>query len=306
MNIEEKIFYNENSANRLGWTPQWFGCNDFDEDLVQSIAKWQKEHGLQSDGLCGPATYRRIWTERESELLSYESDEDIWENADSNIVFNNNFFPIKWKNVIRWFDKGGLQASEKNFSSREGEEQRDIRFFVNHWDVCLNSRSCYKVLEQRGISIHFLIDNNGTIYQTMDMQNIGWHASGRSWNAHSVGVEIANAYYPRYQSWYVKNGFGERPLISDAYVHGKKLEPFTGFYNVQIAALQALWEAVHIATGIPLDCPMENGKLVTTVHKPSQQLAFKGFINHYNLTENKIDCAGLDLPNLLQEVKNNL
>ena len=31
----DKIFYNEASANKLGWTPEWFGCKDYDEELIK-------------------------------------------------------------------------------------------------------------------------------------------------------------------------------------------------------------------------------------------------------------------------------
>ena len=40
-------------------------------------------------------------------------------------------------------------------------------------------------------------------------------------NQRGIGVEIANAYYTKYQDWYVKNGFGERPVVESAEVHGK-------------------------------------------------------------------------------------
>ena len=33
----DKIFYNEGSAAKLGWTPDWFGCDDFDDDLLRFI-----------------------------------------------------------------------------------------------------------------------------------------------------------------------------------------------------------------------------------------------------------------------------
>ena len=64
----DKIFYNEASASKLGWKPDWFGKEEFDEDLVDEIRRWQRRHGLKSDGLCGPSTFRRIFTEREQNL----------------------------------------------------------------------------------------------------------------------------------------------------------------------------------------------------------------------------------------------
>ena len=99
------------------------------------------------------------------------------------------------------------------------------------------------------------------------------------------------------------NGFGSRPLVEDAKVHGRKLDPFLGFYPIQIQALKALWKAVHIGIGIPLDYPkLGDGALNTGVDKDCERGKFRGFCNHYNFTRNKIDCAGLDLPALLSEL----
>ena len=87
----------------------------------------------------------------------------------------------------------------------------------------------------------------------MDTQHAAWQA-GRGWNRHSIGVEISNAYYPKYSKYYEKN-WGPRPVWKDKKVHGKTLKPFLGFYDVQIEALAALWEAIHNSTGIPLEIP---------------------------------------------------
>ena len=97
--------------------------------------------------------------------------------------------------------------------------ERNPSFFVCHWDVCLSSKMCHRVLKQRGISVHFAIDNDGTIYQFMDMNDVAYHAGGKTWNNKSIGVEIANAYYPKHQAWYKKNVGEERPIIDNAVVH---------------------------------------------------------------------------------------
>ena len=64
----DKEFYNEASANKLDWNPTWFGENHFDENLTKAIQKWQRKSNIKADGLCGPSTYRRIWTERQSNI----------------------------------------------------------------------------------------------------------------------------------------------------------------------------------------------------------------------------------------------
>ena len=91
---------------------------------------------------------------------------------------------------------------------------------------------------------HVIVSSDSDFYQLLDTNHAAWHASSRKVNHRAIGIEIANAYYPKYQSWYKKKGFGERPLMKNAVVHGKKLEPFTWFYPVQIKALQALWKSI--------------------------------------------------------------
>ena len=219
-------------------------------------------------------------------------------------MHNGKFYDIDWDKVVLWDDREGFKSVPGSYTNYGGEQDRSPTMFVNHWDVCLSAESCAKVLNKRGISVHFCIDNDGTIYQLLDTQHAAWHAGGRTWNHKSIGVEISNAYYPKYQDWYVKNGFGERPVWDDVRVHGKKQAPFLGFYPQQLSALKALWNAINDATGIPLECPTDNnGELVKTVASRCENSPFKGFVNHYNLTKRKIDCAGLDLVELLDEAR---
>ncbi len=300
----DKNFYNEASASKLGWDPSWFGCEEFDDDLVRAIKKWQRKHRLTADGLCGPSTYRRVWTDRESNISEHAPPTAVCGPGDKFIVHNGDFFPIDWDNVILWDEPTGLKCEPGTYTSWAGKPDRNPTFFVNHWDVCLSAKSCAKVIAKRGISIHFCIDNDGTIYQLLDTQHRAWQAGGSMWNTKSIGVEISNAYYTKYQDWYVRNGYGERPVVNDVMCHGRKLEEHLDFYPVQLEALKALWVAIHGATGIPLECPTDsNGELVTGVDKRCERGEFEGFINHYNLTRRKIDCAGLDVVGLLKDVK---
>tara|TARA_Y100000310_G_scaffold285182_1_gene308463 strand:- start:334 stop:1260 length:927 start_codon:yes stop_codon:yes gene_type:complete len=302
----DKNFYNQASSAKLGWDPSWFGeCCCFDEELVVAVKKWQRKARLTADGLVGPMTYRRIWTERES-LITSDTLHSNFTTVSSNnhIVHNGNHYPIDWDAVILWNDENGLKTKSGQYYSFAGKPDRKPTMFVNHWDVCLSSKSCANVLAKRGISIHFCIDNDGTIYQLLDTQHGAWHAGGRSWNMDSIGVEISDAYYPKYQDTYVKRGFDPRPVWSGKTCHGSNLKDFLGFYPVQLEALKALWKAVHRIHGIPLECPTDDdGNLVTTVDPRCTKNEFSGFVNHFNLTRKKIDCAGLDLVGLLDQVK---
>jgi len=302
----DKIFYNEASAAKLGWEPEWFGASTFDDRLLKAVRKWQRENGLTADGLVGPTTFRRIWTEREANI-----DDWIPQQIDSRpnggvIVHNGKFHRIEWDRVVLWSETpSGLACVDGTYTSGAGHEDRRPSYFVTHWDVCLDSRSCARILARRGISVHFMIDNDGTIYQALDTQHSAWHAGNRKWNRSSIGVEISNAYYTKYQNKYVSRGFGKRPVWDEAEVHGVKQKPFLGFYDVQIQALKALYKAVHNATGIPLETPLDkNGEMLTTVSKEAAANKFEGFISHFHLKRSKIDCAGLDIKKILEEIKN--
>ena len=223
------------------------------------------------------------------------SDETIPSNT---IVCNGIPVEIKWDKVVKHTDVEGMVLPENCYKTVKN--QRIPTMFVAHWDVCLSSKSCFNVLKKRKLSVHFLIDNDGTIHQIMDTNHIAYHAGNRKVNNASVGVEISNAYYPKYQNIYKKRGFGPRPLWEGVKVHGRELEPFLGFYDVQVEAFKALSEALNKGYNIPLQSPVRNGQPVETIYNEAKNATFKGVVNHYHITTRKIDCAGLNLDEVLK------
>jgi len=238
---------------------------------------------------------RRIETEKEAEkILSNPKKEENF------IICNDKQIPIEWDSVVTFKNVGGLSLPKNCY--RQAKNERIPQMFVVHWDVCLSSESCFNVLKKKGVSVHFCIDNDGTIYQLMDCNDIGWHAGNRNVNNNSVGVEISNAYYPKYQNIYRKKGFGPRPILHDVQVHGKNLDPFLGFYSVQEQALQALIKVLHKVYDIPLTTPMDGENILKSVDINVQRGIFKGVVNHYHVTTRKIDCAGLELDKILKNI----
>lgn len=220
------------------------------------------------------------------------------------IIYNGTHHPIEWDMVLTYEDGAGLKARKGTYYSCANQPPRNIRYFVNHWDVCTSSKGCFSVLDKRGLSVHFLVDNDGTIYQTLDMQHIAWHAGSTLTNKQSLGVEITNAYDLKYQNYYKTNVGLARPVIEDAWVHGTKLKPFLGFYPVQLEALKALWKAVHWAAGIPLEAPLNEHMQTSTGYENEVVYGkFSGFVSHYHISTKKIDCAGLDIAKLLEEIE---
>ena len=121
------IEYNIKSANKYGWSTSWFGATDFNETLIENIKQFQKDHGLTVDGMCGPATYRRKFND------SIANDEE------QSIVCNGENVIIDWPKVITWFEPNGLKAPSGSYTKKK--TKRDVRMFVNHWDVCVSSQT---------------------------------------------------------------------------------------------------------------------------------------------------------------------
>ena len=278
--------YNKRSAKRLGWDPSWLGVEKFNTELEREVRKFQLEHDLKVDGMVGTNTFRRMQLHRESELDSLE--------GLSNLMINGKLVPIAWPKVKR-----DMLPSKCYKTYRK---QRKPHVIVTHWDVCTSADSCKRVLEKRGISTHFVIDNDGTIVQLVDTNNIAWHAKGS--NNNSIGIDISNAYYVKYGSRYKRMGLEERPVLSDSKVHGRTLKPHLGYYPAQLEAYKVLIDFLNKCLDIPLEYPKnEDGSLCTGVFPDAVKGRFKGVINHYNLTRNKIDTAGLKVDEIIDSIK---
>lgn len=137
--------------------------------------------------------------------------------------------------VVLWTDKGGYDFHYSKAGSRIPSHVRispltdaqaaqvrregwtpeflrqNVDQFVIHYTVEGTSRLCYQTLLKRGLAVQFMLDLDGTIYQTMDLQEEAPHATKA--NGRSVGVEIANlgAYADGpapLQAWYKKDAKG--------------------------------------------------------------------------------------------------
>jgi N-acetyl-anhydromuramyl-L-alanine amidase AmpD len=197
--------------------------------------------------------------------------------------------------------------------------QSNVDQFVIHFDVAGISRTCFKVLhDNRNLSVHFMLDLDGTIYQTLDLKEAAWHAT--SSNNRSVGIEIANigAYSVNENGpldrWYKKDDKG-RTIITipeAAGPHPERTAHFTGhparrelvvgevqghklhqydFTPQQYKALARLTATLcTVFPKIKCDYPREaDGKLMT--HKlPGDELKnYEGVLGHYHIQTNKVD-----------------
>ncbi|HEX2860055.1 MAG TPA: peptidoglycan recognition family protein [Lacunisphaera sp.] len=199
-----------------------------------------------------------------------------------------------------------------------GALRRHLDQFVLHYDTVGVSRACFQVLQRRGLSAHFLLDVDGTIYQTLDLQERAWHAG--SSNDRSIGIEMASlgAYPPDaagiLSNWYRREPTGQvrlvppasvgnprlrtpdfrgRPQRPDAVrgrIHGQDLVQYD-FTPEQYAALIKLTAALHrVFPRIELDYPRDDQGRLVEGKLPDEALAkFRGVLGHYHLQFNKVD-----------------
>ena len=197
--------------------------------------------------------------------------------------------------------------------------RRVVDQFVIHYDVCGISKQCFKVLhDYRGLSVHFMLDIDGTIYQTLDVKERARHATIS--NDRSVGIEIANmgAYganeLETLNTWYGADASGRlvikipeklgdpmlrtpnftgrpaRAELVQGNIQGKDLNQYD-LTPEQYKALVKLTAALsRVLPKIELDYPRgPDGKVLP--HKlPDEDLKkYQGVLGHYHIQTNKID-----------------
>lgn len=197
--------------------------------------------------------------------------------------------------------------------------QRQVDQFVMHYDVAGFSRQCFRILHDlRGLSVHFMLDIDGTIYQTLDLKERAWHAT--SSNSRSIGIEIANlgAYPPGahkvLDDWYprdpqgqpfirVPERFGDPALLTKDFVgRPARSELVSGRvqgtnllqYDLtpqQYAALTKLTAALcQVFPRITCDYPRDtDGNLVTRKLPDETLKAYGGVLGHFHIQANKTD-----------------
>ena len=197
--------------------------------------------------------------------------------------------------------------------------QKVVDQFVLHFDVTGISRQCFKVLhDHRGLSVHFLLDVDGTIYQTLDLKERAFHATTS--NSRSIGIEIANmgAYSTKtndvFSKWYRRNDNGTTDLIFQDWLkpesiltpnfvgHPARSEPVLGEvqgrklwqYDYTPQQYEALTKLIAtLCKTFPkmkCDYPRDaDGNLITRKLPDDELNNYEGVLGHYHVQTNKTD-----------------
>jgi len=204
------------------------------------------------------------------------------------------------------------QAPFKRYGQRRGMKDRSMESLkkqvyqlVLHLDGCVNSRSCFYSMHDTprpdggcGLSAHFMVDADGTIYQTLDILESAWHAEQS--NSFAVGVEICNrGDASRNELDRLPADYRTRP-VKDVVINGHTFHAFD-FRPEQYLSVIALARAlVRVFPEMKPVIPEREGRpLLETLPDP---LAFHGIVGHLHVDKqkNKWDPGAFDWDRLMR------
>jgi N-acetyl-anhydromuramyl-L-alanine amidase AmpD len=218
-------------------------------------------------------------------------------------------------------ERRGLSAEDAEKVRTAGWDlpmlQKVVDQFVIHFDAAGTSRTCFEVLERRGLSVHFLLDLDGTIYQTLDLKESAWHATIA--NSRSIGIEIANigtvsgARSDRLDRWYKHDPEGrvritipeandpegrlknrvERPARDEPVVgtiQGQSLRQYDLTPEQYESLIRLTATLCTLFPRITLDYPRDaSGALIPHKLPDADYQRYQGILGHYHVQTNKVD-----------------
>ncbi|MDB4967203.1 MAG: N-acetylmuramyl-L-alanine amidase, negative regulator of AmpC, AmpD, partial [Myxococcales bacterium] len=164
-----------------------------------------------------------------------------------------------------------------------------VRQFVVHHDGCQDSRTCFHVLHnERGLSVHFLIDNDGTIFQTLDLLDCAFQAAGV--NEISVGVELAN----RGDAMRFPNDYhGKRDKLT-CRINGHQFLAYA-YTPAQMASMISIGKTLaRIFPNLPQVYPLGGDADQSWGTLRGDVREYAGYLGHYHVTDQKWDPGPFD------------
>jgi len=200
---------------------------------------------------------------------------------------------------------------------RDGWSLEDLTEVIDtvvlHYDACGSSSRCFHILHDiRGLSCHFLLDVDGTVYQTLDVKERAWHAGPA--NDRSIGIEIAHfGAFPTMEkadTHYILEGdrirlnpdsvagtsaadappYPARELLFEGKIHGQQLYQ-RDFTEAQYRSLESL--LITLCRTLPRIEPviprLEDGSVHDRLRPepPGQPVA--GIVGHWHVGTHKVD-----------------
>ena len=122
--------------------------------FVPKIKEIQRELGLKDDGACGPKTIEAIAAREYAQAKAKTPDAKLLLIGPRAVEL-----PHSLVDVVTYLDEEGAHLGK----TLSGARNDALTLGVIHYDVTNSSSSTHKVLLKRGLSTHFMIDQDGTL-----------------------------------------------------------------------------------------------------------------------------------------------
>jgi hypothetical protein len=177
-----------------------------------------------------------------------------------------------------------------------------IKKFVIHFDGCATADMCFSVLQnERGLSVHFLLDNDGTIYQTLDLALMSFHAA--EFNNDSIGVELCSRGDARTDQHYYDRAVYKREA-KPCRINGHTILGWD-YTKEQYEAMDMLAKVLlRLLPNIPADYPQTSPGVQNWDTMPQAAVfGFNGYLGHYHCTDNKWDPGPWDFKAFIKKMR---
>jgi hypothetical protein len=241
--------------------------------------------------------------------------------------------------VVLWDEKGGLNGYDESKHTVQEENRqtgvvtkktisgkrygkrsifpvditklKDIvtQFFLHHSGL-YHSGTTFEVLHnERKLSVHFILDDDGTLYQTLDLVECAWH--GGKNNGYSVGIEVdSRALADKVPDAYNKYNCDKYKVTPHKSRFDKLQKNFINGYEFTDKQYETL---IRLGKGLMDVFPKINsnpdfprdakGRVIKEALLDSSKHC--GFICHYHASANKIDPISFDYQRFLLGIKSN-
>lgn len=150
----------------------------------------------------------------------------------------------------------------------------------------------FRTLVSRGLSVHLVIEPDGTVYQMADLNRRCSHAGSvddsdgdgkvASANANTIGIEVVN---PANRAA-ITNGV-RRELVTEK-IHGLEVEA-SAFTQAQTQAALDVVSTICTHYKLPISVPMLGDDVLSTSMSEHDFAVFRGVLGHLHLTRRKRD-----------------
>jgi hypothetical protein len=190
-------------------------------------------------------------------------------------------------------------------SHRARRRNTEINMIVLHWTGGEGSAErVIRVLKEKSLSVEFIIDSSGFIFQTCDPLLVGCYHAGR-FNRRSIGIEVVNYGFkwPPSKKWnlFKLSKKGKERLVYNTTINGKSV--YLADFNLKqsYSILRLLSMLTGKIKSIPVTVPSDLYNAMTSEEADS----FRGICGHYHLSKRKLD-PGTNIMQTIESVGDNL